>query len=60
MADDKLTSREMEIITREVVIGQRPSLKGKKHDDFRKRLETDIKQLDRRGIPVMIPSEWPD
>ena len=57
---DRFTSRELEIMTVEIMMGKKHSLKGDKFDRGYKDLEASIQAQLKYGIPVGIAPEIPD
>lgn len=55
-----LTTDVMQRITKEVVLGQPSSAGSPEENDFRQRVERNVADIQKQGLVVDIPGEWPD
>lgn len=58
--DGHMDTRSMEIILREVMLGEKPSINTPEAKEFRKKMETESAEIEKQGLGVHIPHEWPD
>ena len=54
-----LTTEQIQRITRQVILGDTVTEKGKEVDKFVDNLKADLDRMDRDGVLPEIPKEWP-
>lgn len=55
-----LTVEEIQKIMIDFFRKRAPRVKGKEADELRRQLEKEIPKMERQGLQVDLPEEWPD